>query len=92
MEKYYFKNTLSLNSLFHFLIPLALGYILGKKWWYGIFILIIFEIFENLSGFKLIVLNWEIITPEPLVNIITDLIIGIIALFLGFKLKIKLKN
>ena len=87
MEKYYLGGTITINSIFHLLIPMALGYFLKGKWKYGILILIIFELFENLSGYTLIVYGWEIITPEPIINVIADLIIGTIGLFIGYKIK-----
>ncbi len=87
MEKYYLGGTITINSIFHFLFPLGIGYFLKEKWKYGILMLIIFELFENLSGVTLIIANWEIITPEPLINVIADLIIGIIGLFVGYKIR-----
>lgn len=89
MDKYYLGGILSINSIFHFLIPMGLGYFLKGKWKYGILILIAFELFENLSGYTLIIYNWEIITPEPIINIISDLIIGAVGLFVGYKIRLR---
>ena len=89
MGNYYLYGTLSVNSIFHFLFPMTLGYILRKKWMYGVFILILFELFENLSGFTLVILGWDIVTPEPLINIISDLVIGTAGLFAGYNLWLK---
>jgi len=89
MDKYYLGGIFSINSIFHFLIPMGLGYFLNGKWKYGVLILIAFELFENLSGYTLIIYNWEIITPEPIINIISDLIIGIVGLFVGYKVKLR---
>jgi len=82
-------GAITINSIFHFIIPMGLGYFLKTKWKYGILILIAFELFENLSGYTLIVLNWEIITPEPIINIFADLIIGTVGLFVGYKIRSK---
>jgi len=89
MEKYYLGKTLSVYSIFHFLFPAIIGYILKDKWKWGFLIIILFEIIENYSGFTLIVYGIELLTPEPFINIIGDLIIGAIGLFVGHKLRLR---
>ena len=89
MEKYYLWETLSFCSIFHFLFPMGIGYLLKDKWKYGIAILILFEILENFSGATLTLWNFEIFSPEPFVNIISDIVIGTMGLFVGNKIKSK---
>jgi hypothetical protein len=88
MEKYYLGKTITINSIFHFIFPFIIGYIFGKKWYYGILILICFELFENLLGLTIIILNWEIFSPEPFINIVSDLVIGTLGLYSGNRLKL----
>ncbi len=93
MENYYLWNTWSINSIFHFLIPFNIGFILKGGWKkYGIPIVLLFEFIENFSGFTLILWNWEIFSPEPLINIISDIIIGILSLYLGYKFRLRFKD
>ncbi len=88
MEKYYLGKTITINSIFHFIFPFIIGYLFGKKWYYGIAILVVFELLENLLGITIIIANWEIFSPEPLINIFSDLIIGTFGLYLGNRFKI----
>lgn len=87
MVQYYLGKTLTINSIFHFLIPFGIGYYLGRKWFYGIAILLFFEILENSLGLTISLGNWTIISPEPVINIIADLVIGTGGLYLGFRLR-----
>ncbi|HKL24442.1 MAG TPA: hypothetical protein VJ912_03845 [Candidatus Nanoarchaeia archaeon] len=87
MVEYFLGKTLTINSIFHFLIPFGIGYLLKKKWFYGIGILILFEILENSFSLTISLGNWTMISPEPLVNIIADLIIGTGGLYLGCRLR-----
>jgi len=83
MVQYYLGKTLTINSIFHFLIPFGIGYYLGKKWFYGIAILIVFELMENTLNLTVSLGKWTMISPEPIINIIADLIIGTAGLYLG---------
>jgi len=77
MVKYYLYDTLSINSIFHFVFPFIMGFYLEKKWKLGILVLIVFEILEAMSG----------LSPEPIINTMADLIIGTIGLYVGQKIK-----
>lgn len=93
MENYILWNILSIYSIFHFLIPLGMGAILKRWWLLGIIILVVHEIIENLTDFTLSIFGWWIVSPpEPFVNIVSDVIIGTIGLYLGYKLRLKLKK
>ena len=92
MNKYYLGQTLTINSIFHFIFPLLIGYILGDKWKIGVLVLIAFEIAENFSGLTFNIGNWEIFSAEPIVNIATDLIIGMVGLFVGKQIRQKQIN
>jgi hypothetical protein len=87
MEKYYLWKTITIASFFHFLFPFGIGYLLKDKWKYGIAIIVLFELVENLSGFTITILNFDIFSAEPLINIISDLVIGTIGLFAGYKVR-----
>jgi hypothetical protein len=84
---YFFYNLLSIASIAHFVFPFLLGsVILKRKWVYGILILIIFEIYENVYAPIVDVLGINILAPEPFINILADLVIGSLGLYLGYLL------
>ena len=92
MVQYFLGKTLTINSIFHFLLPFGIGYWLGKKWFYGIAVLLVFEILENSLGLTLSLGNWTMISPEPFINIVADLVIGTTGLYLGGLLRKKIKS
>jgi len=83
MVQYFLGKTLTINSIFHLLLPFGIGYWLKDKWFYGIGILLVFEILENSLNLTLSLGDWTMISSEPLINIIADLVIGITGLYLG---------
>jgi len=85
MTKYYLGKLLTIASIAHFIFPFIMGLILKSKWYYGIFILVVFEIIENIIFRKnpLVIFGMNILSPEPLINVIADLIIGTVGLYLG---------
>ena len=87
MSTYYLGGTITVNSIFHFLFPALLGHLLGKRWLYGIGILIVFELFENLSGYTFSIGSWSIFSPEPTIYIVSDLIIGTFGLYVGMRFR-----
>ena len=91
-EKHYLYNLFSLASIFHFLIPFFLGLVLKKRWFYVIPLLILFELLEQFSGVVIMVGRFYIFSPEPAINVISDVIVGSIALYLGYFARIKLKK
>ncbi len=85
----YFRKYFINLQYISFFYSTGIGYLLNKKWGYGVFLLIIHEIIENFFEVNLSVYGWSIISPEPFINIISDLIIGVIGLFVGYKLNTK---
>jgi len=87
MATYYLWGLLTIASIAHFVFPFLLSWLLlKKKWFYGIFVLICFEILEN-TYFRihpLILWGIGIATPEPFINIVADLVLGFLGLYSGF--------
>ena len=84
---YYLWQLLSIASIAHFIFPFLLSLlILKKKWFYGGFILLFFEIIENtyFASRPVILFGIGILCPEPFINIVADLVIGSIGLYLGY--------
>lgn len=84
---YFLWGLLSIASIAHFIFPFLLGLlILKKNWIYGIFILIFFEVIENTYFYSkpFILFGIGILSPEPFVNIVADLVIGSLGLYLGY--------
>lgn len=88
-EKHYLYNLFSFASIFHFLIPFFFGFILRNRWFYVIPLLILFELLEQFSGVVIMVGRFYIFSPEPAINVISDVIIGSIALYLGYLIERK---
>ena len=91
-EKHYFYNLFSLASIFHFLIPFIIGFFLKKRWFYVIPLLILFELLEQFSGVVIMVGGFYIFSPEPAINVISDILVGSIGLYLGYFARKKLKK
>ncbi len=92
---YYLFGLLTIASIAHFILPFLLSLIiLKKKWYYGLLILISFEILENtyFAIHPLIVCGIAVATPEIFINIIADLILGTLGLYLGFIVSEKVKK
>tara|TARA_Y100000310_G_scaffold113043_1_gene111585 strand:+ start:165 stop:446 length:282 start_codon:yes stop_codon:yes gene_type:complete len=85
------KTPLDINSIFHFFIPMGLGYWLKEKWWIGIIVLGIFEVIENQTQIVWKIGELFILSPETFINSLTDFIIGSVGLFIGGRLRTKKK-
>lgn len=79
---------LDANSFYHFLIPLILGWFLGRRWKIGILFLVGFEILERAVG-EIVKVGWfYLLSPESLWNSGLDVVIGVFGLYAGWRLSL----
>lgn len=78
------KTAFDTSSISHFVLPLAIGYFLQERWKWFVPLLIVFELFENLSKITIKIGAWFILSPETLTNSFTDVALGIAGLYIGF--------